>query len=90
MPLFGKRALPGGFGKGDPVYFCAAGETLTQGCRYEYGEKGLVVGPCDDKTVFVRFPGNPRDVFCLVASLSRTWPPPPCRAALTPRRAWYR
>ena len=73
-----QMALLGGYRVGEKVYYKWASQTLSDGDRVEYGKQGEVTGPATGEEVGthinVLFPGNKRNVECLLSKLSRTAP----------------
>ena len=64
--------LPGGYTVGEQVYFTGMSYTFESGDRLEHGKQGEVVGPATTyKGVTVRFPGNKREIQCLLNSVRR-------------------
>ena len=57
---------------GEQVYFTGMSDTFESGDRLEHGKQGEGVGPATTyKGVTVRFPGNKREIQCLLNSVRR-------------------
>ena len=73
--------LPGGYKRGDKVFFTGSSRTWDDGDKLVHGQQGEVMGPGTSSKrtagegVVVRFPGNTRLVGCFVTEVR----PPPRR-----------
>ena len=70
-------ALPGGYAMGEGVFYCGETQAAGMGYRWEHGAAGQVTGAGFRGDLMVQFGGNKVPVACLLAQLSREWPPPP-------------
>jgi hypothetical protein len=71
--------LPGGYGKGDSLFYYGPTEVLLNGDKVVHGEIAEVMGPVTGekmagKGLAMKFEGNSRAVGCLISNLGRVRP----------------
>ena len=70
--------LPGGYRRGEQVYWVGPSSTFPSGSSVVHGGHGEVIGLDEDPdwpgVLYVKFPGNQRWVSCCLGDISRDMP----------------